>query len=370
MNQKIKYSTYGLVFWFLLFLIWEWSVSYPRVRWTPAPFPKTFEEKMDSTLIQSLTEFLIPGIAIGVVQEGKITYLKAIGYQNLETKDTFNLKTAIPVASVSKIFTALCAANYFLKKDIPLSSSIQEILPNQPDLPDYLRPISLENLLQHQSGLEDAGFFRRLFQRNSKRNLNNLFQQVSPPKSNLEEKHYADINFDLLGLILQLHSQIPFDSLASELTLQKAGMPNSYFTRKWPEPDKPMIGTGKTFFWKRIEPKVMQLERFPSPSSGLLTTPEDLSMALIHLSRGSLSDLNAEMNWLRGENEVPAGLQQISIEEKEFLGHFGEQAGYSSLFVFSEVEKSGFFILTNARDFSDHRIKIASSILKNIQPQQ
>ena len=370
MNQKIKYSIYGLVFWFLLFLIWEWSASYPRVRWSPVPFPTNFEEKMDSTLIHGLSEFLIPGIAVGVVQEGKITYLKAIGYQNLETKDTFNLKTAIPVASVSKIFTALSVANYFSKNDIPISSSIQEILPNQNEIPDFLKPITLENLLQHQSGLEDAGFFRRLFQRKSKRNLNNLFQQVSPPKSKLEEKKYADINFDLLGLVIQLHSQTPFDSLVAELTLKKAGMSDSYFTRKWPEPDKPMIGTGKTFFWKRIEPKVMQLERFPSPSSGLLTTPEDLSMALIHFSRGSLSDLNSEMNWLKGDNEDPAGFQHFSIEEIEFLGHFGEQAGYSSLFAFSEVENSGFFILTNARDFSDHRIKIASSILKNFHPQQ
>lgn len=364
MNPKIKYSIYGLVFWFLLFLIWEWSVSYPKVRWSPVPFPKTVEEKLDSTLVQSLSEFLIPGIAVGIVQEGKITYLKAKGYQNLETKDTFDLQTLIPVASVSKIFTALCAANYFHKNEIPISSSIHQILPNNPNIPKHLGPITLEQLLSHRSGLEDPGFLRQLFRRNSQRALENLLQQSNKPQTSREQENYADLNFDLIGLILQIHSQTPYDTLARKLTLQKAGMARSYFTRSWPKPEIPMVGNGKTFFWKRIEPKIMKLDRFPSPSSGLLSTPEDLSMALIHFCRGKLSDLNPEMAWLKGDKDTPVGFQKFNLEGKELLGHFGAQAGYSSLFAFSEDEKSGFFILTNARDFSDHRKKIASSILQ------
>ncbi|WP_026950132.1 serine hydrolase domain-containing protein [Algoriphagus mannitolivorans] len=364
MNQKIKYLIYGLVFWFLLFLIWEWSVSYPKVRWSPVPFPTSAEEKIDSTLTQSLSEFLIPGMAVGVVQEGKITYLKAIGYRNLETKDTFELQSTIPVASVSKIFTSLCAANYFLNTDISLSSSIQEVLPGNTDIPEFLSTITLEQLLRHQSGLEDPGFFNRLFQKKSKRSLEKIYQKIHAPNSNHEGEHYADINFDLLGFILQTHSQTPFDSLAKEHILKKSGMPSSYFLKKWPEPENPMIGHGKTFFWKRIEPKIMELERLPSPSSGLLTTPEDLSMALIHLSRGNLSDLNPALTWLKGDQDTPAGFQKFTLKGMEFLGHFGAQAGYSSLFAFSKKDNSGFFILTNARDFSDHRIKIASTILE------
>ncbi|MDX5338023.1 MAG: beta-lactamase family protein [Cyclobacteriaceae bacterium] len=370
LNPKIKYAIYFLVFWFLFFLIWEWSVSYPKVRWNSVSFPETFEEEMDSILVQSLSDFLIPGIAIGVVQEGKVTYLKAIGYQNLETKDTFDLQTEIPVASVSKIFTALCVANYFSKKEIPVSSTLQEILPANSQIPQFLLPITLEQLLRHQSGLKDAGFLPRLFRRKSKQGLEDLLQQIHSPEAQTEGTQYADINFDLLGLILQLHAQTPFESLIKSSTLQKAGMGNSYFTKTWPEPENPMVGNGKTFFWKRIEPKVMQLERFPSPSSGLLTSPEDLSMALIHLSRGNLSDLQTEMAWLRGGKEDPAGFQKISIEGTDFLGHYGGQAGYSSLFAFSEEQKSGFFILTNARDFSDHRKKIAQSILQTLQSQK
>jgi len=364
MNRKIKYSIYGVVFWLLAFLIWEWSISFPKVRWTPVPFPETTEEKIDSILTQSLSEFLIPGIAFGLVQEGKISYLKSFGFENLETKDTFHLESKIPVASISKVFTALSTANYFLKKNIPISTELGQILPDTQNLPLFLNTITLKELLLHQSGLEDTSPIGLILKRDSQRGLENLLGQISKPKSSEKATRYADVNFDLLGLVLQEHSETSFDILSHQITLQKAGMASSFFTLEWPEKQNSMTGYGKTFLWKRIEPKRIQLERFPSPSSGLITTPRDLSMALIHLIRGEMGDFHPELNWLKGEDDFPAGFQRIQINGAEFKGHFGGQAGYSSLFGFSEENESGFFILTNAKDLSDHRKIITSSVFQ------
>lgn len=363
MNRKINYAIYGLIFWFLAFLVWEWSKSYPKVQWNPIPFPKTKAERLDSLCIQSLSDFLIPGLAIGIIEDGKVSYLKTFGYQNLESKDSLLLSSRIPVASVSKMFTALAISSHFSSQEISISKPIGELFPSNSRIPDFLEKITIEELLRHNSGLKDPGAFTKLLKIGSDRGLEKILPNIPPPNELKNEAFYADVNFDLAGWVLQEHSGVPFDSLVKSLTFFQAGMNSSSFVRKWPEIDNSISGYGRTFFWKRIEPKRLELERYPSPSSGLVTTPQDLSNALLHLVRGDLSDFSSELDWLRGEQDLPAGFQSIHLENQNFLGHFGEQAGYSSLFAFSVEKETGFFILTNAKDLQDHRVKIASSIL-------
>jgi CubicO group peptidase (beta-lactamase class C family) len=367
MNRKIIYGIYGMVFWFLLFLAWEWVKSYPKVRWATISKPHSSNEKIDSILIQSLSDYLIPGIAVGIVQEGKVIYLNAFGYQNLEHRDTLTLESQIPVASISKLFTALAVANYFSANEIASSATLEEILPNEKSLPTPLHKLNLEHLLRHQSGLKDASPLEMIFKRNSEKGLETILHHVKEPSFPIGEYHYADINYDLLGFALQSHSKNSFEDMIQEITLKKAGMSSSVYVTSWPVEKNTMTGYGRTFLWKRIEPKRIRLERTPSPSTGLVVTPIDLSMALVHLGRGPMGRFQKELNWLKSGNSESAGFQNIQMEGISFMGHFGAQAGYSSLFVFSEEWETGFFILTNAMDLSEHRIKIASALINQLK---
>jgi CubicO group peptidase (beta-lactamase class C family) len=367
MSRKIKYGIYGLVFWFLLFLVWEWVKSYPKVRWEPLASPQNLNEKIDSILIQSLSDYLIPGIAVGIVHDGKTIYLNAFGYQNMESKDTLTLKSQIPVASISKLFTALAVANYFSSEGIASSATLEDLLSEEKNLPESLKKTSLGNLLNHNSGLKDSGSLEFILKTNSQRSLETILHQIKDPSLPPGEFHYADINFDLLGFVLQRHSQKPFEDLINEITLKKAGMSSSRFITSWPDNQTAISGYGKTFLWKRIEPKRINFAWVPSPSSGLVVTPNDLSIALIHFGRGHMGSFQKELNWLKSGEKESAGFQSIQLEGISFKGHFGAQAGYSSLFVFSEEWETGFFILTNAMDLSDHRKKIATSIIKQLK---
>ena len=162
MNQKIKYLGYGLVFWFLLFLVWEWSKSHPKVRLNPVSFPQTEEERLDSLFSQSLTEFLIPGLAVGIVREGKVVYLKAFGFENLESKDTMRLNSRIPVASISKIFTALALAQAGNERGFTMDTPLHDLFPKEEKAVDELSSTTLSQLLSHTSGLRDPGRSKRI----------------------------------------------------------------------------------------------------------------------------------------------------------------------------------------------------------------
>ncbi len=364
MNPKIKYLFLGLVFWFLMFLGWEWWRSFPRVRLMPPSFPESREEKIDSLLIQSLNQFLIPGVAVGIIEEEKVTYLKAFGFENLETKDSLTLKSRMPVASVSKIFTALGIANFALEKGISIDTSVNSILEDDKKLSAEFFNISIRELLNHTSGLSQNRSLKRLLPGGKNQPLIRLPESLKTPNKDQKEFNYADDNFDLIGFLVETSSQIPFEKFAQEHILNQGGMESSSFVTQWPAVGTPVSGYQRTFLWKRLEPSKLVFEILPSPSSGLLATPEDLSKALLHLSREEMGTFADELAWLKNGSELPAGFQQITLNNSEFIGHYGGQAGFSALLIYSPNLDLGIFLMANSRDQVDYRDQIMTELLQ------
>lgn len=364
MNWKIKYSILALAFWLLLFLSWEWWRSYPKVRLAPISYPEAKDERIDSLLIQSLSQFLIPGLAVGIIEDEKVTYLKAFGFENLKTKDTMTLQSTVPVASVSKLFTALSLANFALEKGISIDTSFNSLFPKDKKLPDEFNTISLNDLLTHTSGISDSRRLSNILLSEDKRSLHKLPENLNSPDLQNRSYHYADANFDLIGYLLEVCSKVPFDSLIIENTLSVGGMQKSHFAITSPSEAASAAGYKQTFLWKRIEPTNLKLERYPSPSSGLVVSPEDLSKALLHLSRGSMGTFGDELAWLQTNSEAPAGFQKISLNNHNFIGHFGEQGGFSSLVLYSPDLEKSLFLIANAKDNYDFRKQISGEILK------
>ncbi|MBN7816375.1 serine hydrolase domain-containing protein [Algoriphagus pacificus] len=366
MNQKIKILLGVIGFWFILFLVLDWWNSYPRIKIIPVSSTNSKEEKLDSLLKASMTEFILPGLAVGIVEEGKITYQKAFGFQNLKTFDSLSAKSLIPVASISKLFTALTAAHYWSEQGMGNESKLLLAKPSS-NSSSSLDELQISDLLSHQSGIPKPGLFAKLFGKNSFVPLSEFGKELW--KKNIQKPdslviRYADENYDLIGYLLEQSSKLDFDSLVSEAVFQPAGMKNSHFATEWPEDDNSMTGYQETFVWRRIEPRRIGFERIPSPSSGLVSSLEELDLFLIHLIRGDMGIFQEEFNWLKRNSEgSPIGFQKITLNETSFLGHYGGQAGYSSLLIFSPEQKNGLVMISNARDTKDFRKEIAQRVL-------
>lgn len=368
MKRFSKYLLSALGFWLVLFLGWEWWNSFPKVRWAPISFPETQSEKLDSVLVQSLSEYLIPGIAVGIIEEGKVTYLKAFGYENLETKDTLTLQSLLPVASVSKIFTALSLANYALETKIGLDSSVNSLLPQEKKLNTEFSEISLMDLLGHTSGLKIGLDINHLLPSGRNRPLQLLPKSLKTPDLEKKEFHYTDINFDLIGYLLETNTGVSFETLAQERILSQGGMKKSAFVTLLPDENSSLKGYQRTFLWKRLESRKLNFLHIPSPSSGLFVTGEDLSNFLHQLSRGEMGIFSEELAWLKNGSEIPAGFQEIRFDQSKFIGHFGGQGGFSSVLAYSPDLDISFFVISNGRDQSDFRYHISVEILKILNP--
>ena len=95
-----------------------------------------------------------PGCAVSAVQDGKVLVERAYGSADLEHDVPITVATPFEAGSVSKQFTA--AAILLLVKDgkVKLTDDVRKYLP---ELPDYGRPITIDQLLSHTSGLRDWG---------------------------------------------------------------------------------------------------------------------------------------------------------------------------------------------------------------------
>ena len=87
-----------------------------------------------------------PGIATGVVINGKIVYRKYAGYANLKDSSLLEAQSRFNIASNGKQFTALAILILSEQKRLNLTEDIRKFLPKL--YPNVNEKISIEHFLQ------------------------------------------------------------------------------------------------------------------------------------------------------------------------------------------------------------------------------
>lgn len=93
-----------------------------------------------------------PGASVLISENGKIVFEHGFGFANLEDKITVSPNTNFRLASVTKQFTAAAILILIQKGVCRLDTKLTDIFE---DFPDYGKKITIENLLNHTSGLID-----------------------------------------------------------------------------------------------------------------------------------------------------------------------------------------------------------------------
>ena len=93
-----------------------------------------------------------PGCAVGIFQNGAITYSKGYGMANLEYSVPITPATPFISGSVAKQFTAAAIALLVEQGRLSLDDDVRKYIP---ELPDYGAKITVDHLVHHTSGLRD-----------------------------------------------------------------------------------------------------------------------------------------------------------------------------------------------------------------------
>jgi CubicO group peptidase (beta-lactamase class C family) len=108
------------------------------------------EQKIDNYIKEVIAINEIPGVALGVVKDGKVIYEKYFGKASLEENKAVDKNTAFKLFSTTKLITNVGVFQLIEKGKLSLEDPISKYIDN---LPEEWQKIQVKNLLSHSSGL-------------------------------------------------------------------------------------------------------------------------------------------------------------------------------------------------------------------------
>ena len=192
--------------------------------------------QLDSVLLEIMSRWGIPGMGIGIVQDGEIVYARGFGVQSLATGVPVNVDSIFGVASISKCFVASAIMQLVEQGEIQLDLPLVEYLPDFHMNDERYRQITIRQMLSHTSGMPDmdeAEYDQLVY--HSEYDDSALARYVHALASRKmiaapEERFaYSNIAYNVLSYLIARISGKSFEEYMKEHILLPSGMPDSTF---------------------------------------------------------------------------------------------------------------------------------------------
>lgn len=310
----------------------------------------------------------IPGLAVGIVHNGKIVYQKGFGYADIESKILITPKTCFRIASISKTFTAVAIMQLFEQGKINLDDCVGKYLPwfkAQTKNSDS-NNITIRQVLSHTGGVFRDGNTPH-WENDNFPDLAGLKKSISNKSivfENLTRFKYSNFGFALLGEVIKKASDLDYDEYVTKNIIRKLGV-----ERTAPDYSKENDNWLAKGYSRPIPNK--EREVFPhsrtkayAPATGFLSNVCDLAKYLaamsikqnnsnILISKESKKEIMREY-WATGEENESYGLgfEIYKIEKRKIVGHGGGFAGFITQISLDMENDIGVVTLTNTNDSS------------------
>jgi D-alanyl-D-alanine carboxypeptidase len=180
---------------------------------TPAPLTHVFtavmEHKVDDLGQRLHALKRTPGLAIGIVEDGRIVYARGFGLANLQSAQRFDASTQTYVGAVSKEFTA--AAVLILRDDgkLKLDDKVTKYVPEL----TVAKDVTIRQLLNHSSGLPDPsnapGIDRDRTHSVKLSDLIAAANRLKPQSPPGAQYHENNFDYMIAGLVVERASGVP-----------------------------------------------------------------------------------------------------------------------------------------------------------------
>jgi CubicO group peptidase (beta-lactamase class C family) len=188
-------------------------------------------EATDESIRASMATAHIPGLAVGVVQDGHVVYLRGYGVAGPDGRPV-TPQTPFILGSTSKSFTALAVMQLVEAGRIELDAPVTRYLPwFRTSRAAESAQITVRHLLHHTSGLSTyeglQGFWdndqRSLALENGVRALSHAQLRQQPG----ERYEYSNANYNALGMIVQAASGMSYEEYVRSSIFRPLGMHHS-----------------------------------------------------------------------------------------------------------------------------------------------
>jgi CubicO group peptidase (beta-lactamase class C family) len=184
----------------------------------------------DSYMAQVLKDWNTPGIGVGIVVNDKLVFAKGYGYRDYEKKLPFTPTTLHPIASNSKLFTAVAAGMLVEEGKLTWDKPIRESVPTIQFYNDQLNNnVTLRDMLSHRTGVtrHDLIWFKSPFTR---KELFERLKYLEPQEPMRETFLYNNLMYAGAGYVIELKSGKRWEDFVRERILAPLEMPTTNYT--------------------------------------------------------------------------------------------------------------------------------------------
>lgn len=224
------------------------------------------------------------GVAVAITRGDQVVHVAGYGRDSSGAAVTGT--TPMPVASVSKSFTALAVLRLVERGEVVLDAPVRDYLPDFRLADPRGGRITVRHLLEHTSGITDRTLREK-----------SLPQPGSPADAVVRargaalaadpgtEHHYTNTNYHLAARLVEVVAGEPFAEHLRRHVLEPAGMRATTSITLTPRDLPPDVREGHVHAYGASIPAA-EPERFVAGSDGVITTAEDMARWLVVQSTG------------------------------------------------------------------------------------
>jgi CubicO group peptidase (beta-lactamase class C family) len=166
--------------------------------------PAFIRDSLDGYIQKGLKDWNLPGLAVVIVKDGKVVWLKGYGVRDIETKKPVDENTLFMIASNTKLFTASSLALLETQKKISLDDPITKYFPSY-RLYDSTstRLVTIRDMLSHHIGTKtfegDFTFWNTALTREE---IMRRMRYLNPPFHFRQEFGYCNSCFLTAGQVI------------------------------------------------------------------------------------------------------------------------------------------------------------------------
>lgn len=185
---------------------------------------------LDTTIEQIIKDWDVPGVAVGIVQGGKIIYVKGFGQRNVADNLSVDENTLFAIGSCTKAFTAATAAIAADESTLDLDKPIKNYLPTFKMYNEYASEhITLRDLLTHRSGLprHDLVWYGS---DKSRTELIEAIEYLEPTADFRTTWQYQNLMFMTAGHLVGKQNKMTWEAYTQSRLLKPLGMLTTNFS--------------------------------------------------------------------------------------------------------------------------------------------
>ena len=279
----------------------------------------------DAYLEAIVKDWNVPGLGVGVVAKNRLVFARGYGFRDFGRKLPFTPKTTVPIASNTKLFTAVATGLLVEDGKLDWDKPVRQFVPDIQFFNDDLSAkVTIRDMLSHRTGItrHDTIWYKSDFTR---KELFERLKYLEPSQPMRQTFLYNNMMYAGAGYVIELLSGKTWEDFVRERLLQPLGMTGTVFSI---DDLEKQADHGVPFTERRDSFELYEIPYYReaagvAPAGAINSNLEDMSKWLIAL----MNDGKAG-----GRTVIPAGVLKATLQPAIALPNTQLEArGYGEL---------------------------------------